>query len=558
MRRPPRLVTRTLGVTFITVAVILSVVFTVLLVDARDRVRAAELEKLQVGERAYSRFETQRQREQAAALAAFGESSALVTALDTYSSLATRPASGSIRDAELKTSVAREVERLATLTSTDIAVTMDSAGRVFASGGPAAALLAPGEVVKSLVGPMASSGVAVLSGGAFRYASTPLRLENRTVGTLLVGTVLGNEYARELARLSDAGIIITVNDSVVAGTASDALTRAVVASLGELRSTMTLNGEEYAIRPLLAAGVARIYMLASIDSAARAATRNALVALGTIALWAFVLAAFASLWLARTLTDPINHVSSTIATMTGARDFSRTLEPTGTSRELDVLAASFNELMGGLTAAETETRAAYLGTIRALAAALDARDPYTAGHSERVSQMSVVIARQLHLPESEVAIIRLGALLHDIGKIGLADEILQKPTPLTPEEFEQIKRHPALGARILRQVSFLEPHLPIVELHHERPDGHGYPFGLRGDEIPLAARIVHVADAYDAMTSARAYRSARPLGAAVAELRLYSGTQFDPECVKAFTEAIKAAPYLVEERQPQAGTAVSV
>ena len=279
------------------------------------------------------------------------------------------------------------------------------------------------------------------------------------------------------------------------------------------------------------------------------------MALGTIALWAFVLAAFASLWLARTLTDPINRVSSTIATMTAARDFSRTLEPTGTSRELDVLAASFNELMGGLTAAETETRAAYLGTIRALAAALDARDPYTAGHSERVSQMSVVIARQLHLPESEVAIIRLGALLHDIGKIGLADEILQKPTPLTPEEFEQIKRHPALGARILRQVSFLEPHLPIVELHHERPDGHGYPFGLRGDEIPLAARIVHVADAYDAMTSARAYRPARPLGAAVAELRLYSGTQFDPECVTAFTEAIKAAPYLVEERQPQAGAA---
>ena len=558
MRRPPRLVTRTLGVTFITVAVILSVVFTVLLVDARDRVRAAELEKLQVGERAYSRFETQRQREQAAALAAFGESSALKTALDTYSSEATRPAPGSIRDAELNTAVAREVERLATLTSTDIAATLDPAGRVFASGGPAAALLAPGEVAKSLVGPMASSGVAVLTGGAFRYASTPLRLGDRTVGTLLVGTVLGNEYARELARLSDAGIIITINDSVVAGTANDALTRAVVASIGELRSTMNLNGEEYAIRPLLAAGVARIYMLASIDAAARAATRNALVALGTIALWAFVLAAFASLWLARTLTDPINRVSRTIATMTGTRDFSRTLEPTGTSRELDVLAASFNELMGGLTAAETETRAAYLGTIRALAAALDARDPYTAGHSERVSQMSVIIARQLHLPESEVAIIRLGALLHDIGKIGLADEILQKPTPLTPEEFEQIKRHPALGARILRQVSFLEPHLPIVELHHERPDGHGYPFGLRGDEIPLAARIVHVADAYDAMTSARAYRPARPLGAAVAELRLYSGTQFDPECVKAFTEAIKAAPYLVEERQPQAGTAVSV
>ena len=105
--------------------------------------------------------------------------------------------------------------------------------------------------------------------------------------------------------------------------------------------------------------------------------------------------------------------------------------------------------------------------------------------------------------------LRLGALLHDIGKIGISDDVLRKPAPLTPEEFEMIKQHPGVGARILRSVPFLAPHIPIVELHHERPDGHGYPHGLRGDEIPLLARIVHVADAFDAMTSARAYRPAR-------------------------------------------------
>ncbi|HEY6509236.1 MAG TPA: HD domain-containing phosphohydrolase [Vicinamibacterales bacterium] len=557
MRRPPRLVTRTLGVTFITVAVILSVVFTVLLVDARDRVRATELEKLRVGERAFSRFEALRQREQAAALAAFAEGSTLNGALDAFLRERSRPGGGS-DDPAPHEAVAREAERLATLTSSDLVATLDPEGRVFASGGPAARLWRTGQLVPGLAGSrVAPNGVAVLPAGAFRYVSAPIRFGEQAVGTLLIGTILGDDYARELARLSDAGIVITVNDAFVAGTANNALTRAVIASIGELRSTMSLNGEEYAIRPLLSAGPARIYMLASIDAAARAASQSALLALGTIALWAFVLAAFASLWLARTLTDPINRVSGTIATMTAARDFSRTLEPTGTSRELDVLAASFNELMGGLTAAEAETRAAYLGTIRALAAALDARDPYTAGHSERVSRSSVVIARQMGLPDADVAIIRLGALLHDIGKIGLADDILQKPEALTREEFEQIKRHPALGARILRQVSFLEPHLPIVELHHERPDGHGYPFGLRGDEIPLAARIVHVADAYDAMTSARAYRPARPLSTAVAELRLYAGTQFDPECVQAFTEALMAAPYLVEQRpsQPTAITA---
>ena len=173
-------------------------------------------------------------------------------------------------------------------------------------------------------------------------------------------------------------------------------------------------------------------------------------ALGTVALGGFVLAAIGSLWLARTLTDPIKRVAGDIATMTAARDFGRTLEVDGTSRELDALATAFNELMGGLTAAEAETQSAYLGAIRALAAALDARDPYTAGHSERVSALSVLIARQLALSEAEVDIIRLGALLHDIGKIGVADHILRKPAAVDGW-FEQIRRHPGLGARILRK-----------------------------------------------------------------------------------------------------------
>jgi len=529
-----------MGVTFITVAVILTVVFTVLLVDARDRVRASEAEKLQVGERAFSRFEAQRQRDQLVAISALSENSSLKAALDTYF---TEPASVATarEDAILQETVAREVQRLASIFGANIVAALDPEGRVFASGGPAAARWPPGLQVRQTSN-SASSGVAIVPSGAFRYSSAPLLYGDRSVGSLVVATSLDTAYAEELGRLADAGIVITVNDVPVAGTVGEALTRAVVASTGELRSTMALGGEEYAIRTLMALGAVRIYMLSSIDAVARGATRSALIALGTIALWAFVLAAFASLWLARTLADPIHRVSHAIATMTAARDFSRTVEPTGKSRELDALADSFNELMGGLTAAEAETRAAYLGTIRALAAALDARDPYTAGHSERVSQTAVVIARQLRLFEADVAVIRLGALLHDIGKIGLADDILQKPDPLTADEYEQIKRHPALGARILRQGSFLEPHLPIVELHHERPDGHGYPFGLRGDDIPVAARIVHVADAYDAMTSARAYRPARPPAAAMAELHLYADTQFDADCVRALHEALRTAP----------------
>jgi putative nucleotidyltransferase with HDIG domain len=165
-----------------------------------------------------------------------------------------------------------------------------------------------------------------------------------------------------------------------------------------------------------------------------------------------------------------------------------------------------------------------------------------------VSRLSVLIAKQLGLPESQVDVIRLGALLHDIGKIGVADEILRKAGPLTPLEFEQIKRHPTLGARILRQVPFLAAHIPIVELHHESPDGKGYPFGLRGDDIPLDARIVHVADAYDAITSARAYRPARPASLALAELQRHAGTQFDIEVVAAMHAAMPSSSSVSESR----------
>ena len=271
-----------------------------------------------------------------------------------------------------------------------------------------------------------------------------------------------------------------------------------------------------------------------------------MTALAETAIGILALALLASVWLARTLTHPINHFADVIAAMTTNRDYTKAIESTGTSRELDALAKAFNDLMRGLVSAEAETRSAYLGAIRALAAALDARDPYTAGHSERVSALSVLIARQMNLGDAQVDVIRLGALLHDVGKIGVRDEVLRKPGPLTSEEFEEIKRHPTLGARILRPVPFLAAHLPIVELHHEQPDGKGYPFGLRADDIPLDARIVHVADAFDAMTSARAYRPARAASAALAELQRCVDTQFDAAVVEALAAGMPLASALAE------------
>ena len=235
--------------------------------------------------------------------------------------------------------------------------------------------------------------------------------------------------------------------------------------------------------------------------------------LAFIAVGAVSLALLGSVALARLLAEPIGRLSASLAAMAASRDVRARLPPSGSSRELDALTETFNALMASVAEAEADTEAAYIGAIRALAAALDARDPYTAGHSDRVSVLSVAIGRALALPADDLEVLRLGALLHDIGKIGVPDDVLRKPGRADRRGVRTIKTHPALGARILRSVPFLAQHIPIVELHHERPDGRGYPHGLRGDDIPLAARIVHVADAYDAMTSARAYRAARPSAA---------------------------------------------
>lgn len=539
MRRPPRLVARTLTVTFITVAIILSVVFIVLMVDARDRVRALEIEKLSVAERVFTALEARRLQEELAAIATVAENPTLKAALDTYFTESRFAAVPPEQERSLRDTVTLEAEKLAVLTSADVLAILDATGHVFASAGPARQRWPRDQQIDIALGaPATFQGVAALPQGAFRISGAALRLVDRDIGALVIGTSLDAGYARELSNLASAEVVITVDGGVVASTLPKAETADLLSAGSQPGETQTLNGEEYAIRTLYDSGPARIYTLASIDAAARAATRDALTALGTVAFGAFVLAALGSLWLARTLTNPIDRLSGEIALMTASRDLRRPLPLTGTSRELDALADAFNELVQGLTAAEADTRAAYLGAIRALAATLDARDPYTAGHSERVSALSVLMGRQMRVSEADLDVLRLGALLHDIGKIGLSDEVLRKPGPLTPEEYEQLKRHPGLGARILRQVPFLAPHIPIVELHHERPDGRGYPFGLRGDDIPLAARIVHVADAFDAITSARAYRPARGTTEALAELHGYSGTQFDPASVEALLTAL--------------------
>lgn len=181
----------------------------------------------------------------------------------------------------------------------------------------------------------------------------------------------------------------------------------------------------------------------------------------------------------------------------------------------------------------------YLSTIEVLATAIDAKDPYTQGHSRRVTQYSVAIAEEMNLSPKEIEDIRYAGLLHDVGKIGIKDSIIRKPGRLTDEEYAIIKKHPAIGAKILRPVDFLADKIPGVLHHHEYYDGRGYPDHLTGENIPLAGRIICVADAFDAMTTNRPYRKGLTVKTAVGELKKFSGKQFDPECVDAFLKAFE-------------------
>lgn len=187
----------------------------------------------------------------------------------------------------------------------------------------------------------------------------------------------------------------------------------------------------------------------------------------------------------------------------------------------------------------------YLETIRALAAAIDAKDSYTHGHSRRVTDLSVSLAKSMKLSRDEVDTIRHAALLHDVGKIGISEHILLKPGRLTDEEFETIKSHPHIGAAILNSIEFLRRVCQIIEHHHERYDGKGYPSGLKGDETPLGARIIMVADSFDAITSSRPYRKPLSFQEATEEIRRCSGTQFDPLVVDHFVQ-LRESPFCPE------------
>jgi HD-GYP domain-containing protein (c-di-GMP phosphodiesterase class II) len=258
----------------------------------------------------------------------------------------------------------------------------------------------------------------------------------------------------------------------------------------------------------------------------------------------FVALAFGYLF-ALGITRPIQGLVESVRAISRA-EFHERVELRGAA-EISELADTFNHMAGDieeyvekLKQAAAENRDLFLGSIRMLAAAIDEKDPYTRGHSGRVAKYSMILGDGIGLGTEELDRLRISALLHDVGKIGVDDRVLKKPGKLTDEEFDLMKQHPSKGANIMRPVAQLKDMLPGIELHHERMDGGGYPYGLAGDQIPMMARIIAVADTFDAITTNRPYQSAMDLEFAMNRIRSLSVTKFDPDVVAALDAAVKS------------------
>jgi hypothetical protein len=400
---------------------------------------------------------------------------------------------------------------------------------------------------------------------SYQVVSTPIDQGDENIGILSVGEPFDFSEFSTPAVLAQNG---TVLKSSIPGVPLEEVQRALLGCKEQAECEVRLRGESYMSLPMASIYFGEGYVLRSlqsIDAASgpvHAILRNLF---GIVGVGALLAAAIISVWSSRSIVQPIASVVSHLRESEDTGLLPEFQAKRARIHEIRELTESFNRAANAIRDGREKLHRAYVEFVGSLASALDARDRYTAGHSRRVSDLSCAIGQALNLVPAELEDIRIAALLHDIGKIGIADGVLQKPGKLTAEEFALIQQHPAIGRRILEGVNGFQDYLPVVELHHENWNGSGYPWGLRGEAVPLAARIVHVADAYDAMTSDRPYRRGMSHDQSLRVLRLYAGTQFDPAIVPVFVRLMTPAgkpqlpidvprvhllPRVVNERRP--------
>jgi HD-GYP domain-containing protein (c-di-GMP phosphodiesterase class II) len=381
-------------------------------------------------------------------------------------------------------------------------------------------------------------GLLVIGSRIFRFASVPIDEDGENIGSLSLGEYFDFPGAATPAVLIHGGQVIDVNIPNVSDREVEA---AFLGCAGRSECDFQLGGVNWISVPMQDLGGGyTLWSLENVDEATgpiRSRLRNLFL---TMAFGSVLVALLCSIVSSRSIVKPIAHVVSHLrnAERTGVLpEFTIDLSSTTEIREL---AESYNRAAGSVRNAQENLQGAYVEFVGSLANALDARDRYTSGHSFRVSQTSCATAAAMGLSPEQVERIRIGALLHDIGKIGIADRVLQKPGRLTNKEFAIVKEHPVIGRRILEGVQGLAPYIEAVELHHENWDGTGYPKGQSREETPVDARIIHVSDAYDAMTTNRSYRRGMTHQQAIRELFTHAGTQFDPRIVEVFVRLPRA------------------
>jgi HD-GYP domain-containing protein (c-di-GMP phosphodiesterase class II) len=395
------------------------------------------------------------------------------------------------------------------------------------------------------------SGLHSIAGTLYDVTCVPIRVEGRLGGVLTLGKRF--DFAG-LDQLGPAGLLYRgrlVRSTFSPAMAAEAENR-IHPDCARAGCELRLGVEDFLVTPVSRAfavtrlgNAYQILSFRSIDAAMNEITRRFRMLLPVIALCIVLLAVCISALASRAASHPLQQLIARLARSEASGILQPDFPEDFPTSEINQLAAAFNRAAAAAMQCTVQLDLTSIEFVETMAQALDARDPYTAGHSNRVRDYATAIATAMQLPPEEIEVIHVGAQLHDIGKIGIPDAVLQKPGYLTPEEYELVKLHPQIGKRILERVAQFEKYLPIVELHHEDQDGRGYPYGLKGHEVPLAVRIVHVADVFDAITTDRSYRQAMSTRRAHAILELSSGTQFDPEVVRVFS-AILAERSIIE------------
>lgn len=388
--------------------------------------------------------------------------------------------------------------------------------------------------------------------------STPVMIGGRFVG--MIGAVVDLQFLiRRLQEVSRGGLIPYVVDSqgrLVAGANSDYATGQDMTNMEIVRNFVEQGSKAQMVaatrefnlssgQPIKMLGtycpVTNLDWAVIVQKPRAEAYRGVYDMQRTgrlLALMAIVVSMGISIFAARRITNPLEVLTRSSRAIARG-DFSQRVRLKSRT-EIGELAHTFNVMSEelehfvlDLKRAANENRDLFLGSIQMLAGAVDEKDPYTRGHSDRVTRYSVMIAREMGIYEDYIEIVRISAQLHDVGKIGIEDRILKKPGALTPEEFEIMKTHTTKGANILRPVAQLKDMIPGIELHHESLDGRGYPHGLKGDDIPLLPRIIAVADTFDALTTTRPYQQAYDPKEALGIIRNLSGKRLDPNAVAA-------------------------